>query len=73
MPPDPATPPPEAPAETGALIQIGWMLSPGLAAEFNLTPLSDEYLFTLEQAEADGGVKTEFQQRLVPIYRRADK
>lgn len=53
-------------------VQVGWMLSPDLAAEYDVTPLSDEYLITLEQAEQDGGIKDEFQSRVIPIYRKAD-
>lgn len=53
------------------LVQVGWMLSPDLAAEFEVTPLSDDYLFTIEQAEADGGIKNEFVHRVIPIYRKA--
>lgn len=47
------------------------MLSPELAAEFGITPLSDDYLITLEQAEQDGGIKDEFADRVIPIYRKA--
>lgn len=48
------------------------MLSPDLATEFNVTPLSDDYLITLEQAEQDGGIKDEYVDRVIPIYRKAD-
>lgn len=54
------------------LVQIGWMLSPDLAAEFNVTPLSDDYLLTLEQAERDGGIKDEYADRVIPIYRKEE-
>jgi len=54
------------------LVQVGWMLSPDLADEFDVTPLSDDYLITIEQAEADGGIKPEFADRVIPVYRKVE-
>ena len=45
------------------------MASPELADELGITPLSDGYLVTLEQAADEGGIKPEFAARLIPIYR----
>jgi hypothetical protein len=58
-------------ADSGALIQVGWMPSPELAEQLGITPLSDEYLVTLEQADDEGGIKPEYEGRLIPIYRLA--
>lgn len=54
------------------LVHVGWMLPPDLASEFGITPLSGDYLITLAQAERDGGIKDEFADRVIPIYRKAD-
>jgi len=56
-------------ADYGALIQVGWILSDDLAAEGGIDRTSNDYIFTLETAEHDGGVLPEYADRLVPIFR----
>lgn len=53
----------------GRLEQVGWMPSAALMQEHGVRPTDDDYLTSLESAESEGGIREQFADRMLPVYR----
>lgn len=51
-------------------VVVGVMCGASLAAQYGITPLDDDYISTLEVIEDEGGLRPEFNGRVVYVYAR---